>query len=43
MLDRKKTLIPEAYRGVVEDYFEQLSKIQSDKKGPKEKDAKETP
>ena len=43
VLDRKKTLIPEAYRGVVEDYFEQLSKIQSDKKGPKEKDAKETP
>ncbi|MEZ6121973.1 MAG: DUF4175 family protein [Planctomycetaceae bacterium] len=30
VLDRKSTQIPEAYRGVVEDYFEQLSKIQSD-------------
>ena len=37
VLDSKKTLIPESYRGVVEDYFEQLSKIQSDDKDAKEK------
>ena len=31
VLDNKSAQIPEAYRGVVEDYFEQLSKIESDK------------
>ncbi|MEP3482012.1 MAG: DUF4175 family protein [Fuerstiella sp.] len=30
VLDSKSTQIPEAYRGVVEDYFQQLSKIDAD-------------
>lgn len=34
VLDRKSTQIPEAFRGVVEDYFEQLSKIDSDDSKP---------
>lgn len=32
VLDSKSPQIPEAYRGVVEDYFEQLSRIESDDK-----------
>ena len=34
VLDQKSTQIPEAYRGVVEDYFEQLSKVESDDEKP---------